>query len=157
MRDLGQMAELLLAVVVKGYNEAGVPLPDVQYVAPGAIAAYDGEQLTVNVARILPGRPGATDPYEYATFAQFMVQLNAVVVRNCPSFDESGNAPSPTDLQDAAETNLLDVTTMTGVLLAAQQNALLVDRGIPWTYDVSTYGPEGDVMAVVGSVTVPWM
>jgi hypothetical protein len=153
--DVGGLLTTLLDLVQTGFNDAGVELPSVAYVAPGSIAAYDGEQITVNLGRIFPGRPGAEQSYQHVREELVTAELLVAIVRNSPVPDDQGNPPSATTLARAGLSCILDATTLRSVLTAIRDSYSLVGVGIPvFVGPVATEGPMGGVHAVTGRVQV---
>lgn len=160
MRDPYQLASDLLTNVVSGMTALGSTLPTVQYVAPGAVVAYDGEQITTNILRLYAGSPGAESAFEYGQFITMTAELQVVIVRYTPALQDAIGgapvAPSAADMQASAQQMLQDVQNLTQTLVNIISTNALGTRGMPTKVGpVTTEGPEGEVVATVGRLEVP--
>lgn len=166
MRDPFQLAEELLALVVSGFSDAGIVLPNdsdpayvdygTQYVAPGLTVAYDGPQVTVNIARLFHGQPGA----EITSFNTRMptplsCDLQVVILRTTPVQNEDGTPPSPADLQANAQANVADLVTLRQILHDVITKNQLVEQGPPVGLGtVVPLGPQGGLVGAAGTISV---
>ncbi|MEV1294437.1 hypothetical protein [Pseudonocardia sp. NPDC049635] len=140
-------AAALMAAVVAAYADAGVPIPQRQYLAPGPLAAWDGEHVAVTLAQTLPGtadntnRPGAYPGRGVGSVALPRATYDARVLRCVPTLDSSGDPPSVEELTACTELLLADL----GVLLDASYRwAAKQPPGIVVTVGQATpLGPEG--------------
>lgn len=161
MRDPFQLCQTLLTQVTTRMTAYGSTLPTVQYVAPGQTVAYDGEQVTTNVLRVFAGRPGAEDPVEYSSgFIYMSVEMMVVIVRETPMLEDGvGGAaviPNPTAIQANAQLMLQDAQNLVQSLIDIVEQKALGNYGMPVTIGpVTTVGPEGGVVAVTGTLTMP--
>lgn len=155
--DLMAWASRLLGLVVDGFGGRGVPLPHLRYVSPGALPAYDTEQVTVNLGNLGDGRAGgglaaSIDPY---SAPQQYIDLIVSIIRNVPE-----NAPIGT--VDAAATSkatgvhLRDLAVLRAVLLDIRSQQLLtLDAITPMQIPyVRPDGPSGGVVAAVAGVSI---
>lgn len=107
---LGQLLLLTLNSVVGVFEQADVELPDRRYISYGAVVA-DCEQLTVQLAQIYPGLPGA-DPNQIQhcngpRTAVLVVQLfRQIPVASGP---RGTGPPSPDQLTASALRSVKDV------------------------------------------------
>lgn len=169
MTDPYQLAENLLALVVSGFSDAGVVLPNdeltsspdygVQYVAPGLMVAYDGPQVTTNITRLFHGQPGAEVPsFNPRMPAPLSCTVQVVILRSAAAQNEDGSPPSPEDLQADAQSNITDLVTLRQILYdvaAGKTDPLLVPPGTPITLDpVAPLGPIGGLVGVAGTLSV---
>lgn len=153
MRDLYPSLEALLRLVQEGFAALGVDLPARQYVAPGAIAAYDDEQLTVNLGRVYLGRPGAEDPL--IRLNVFSADLSVTILRKSAMMGARGSAPLPEDEQAVAQVQMKDMQTLAEVLGTVRTGYTYTDLGTPFAINpVLPYGPEGGLVGSVGSISI---
>lgn len=155
--DVYGLASRLLDLVVDGYGSRDVALPDVKYVSPGALPAYDGAQITVNIRGLTDGRaggglPASVDPY---TTLQY-VDLAVAVVRDVPSDPNTGGFFR--ELTKATKAHLDDINTLRAVLVDIREQQLLVDNSTPMLISpMTTEGPEGGVVAVLAIVSLSYL
>src|SRR6516162_3799237 len=103
MLDLGVVAQNLLEQLSAELVNRGIVLPDMVYVAPGAEVAFDCEQLTVNMTRIISNMQTQDTPYP--TMSALMIssaEFFATLVRCVPTLSDQGVPPSPADSAAAA-------------------------------------------------------
>lgn len=161
MRDPYHLAVDLLQRVIDAFDEAGVQLPDVQYVAPGSTVAFDGPQLTVHMTGLELGAPSITHnrheqlPHADSFFARYLV----TIIRDTPT-GEGETPPSPDSLFDSAKENMTDIWVLTDALLEIRNGCIPGQGGLvdsAFLMDMSNaapVGPEGGVVAVVATVEV---
>jgi hypothetical protein len=154
-RSIQPLLEELLATVVAGFATADVALPSLQYVAPAFSVAYDTEQVTTNLLRIFPGRPGAETGFEYPMEQVFTAEIQATIVRRAAVVGAAGNAPNAAALGADATTFCTDIDTLTATLLNAVNSKALAAPGVPVVFlGVTPYGPQGGLMASLGKLQV---
>lgn len=105
---IANMLDEILARVIQGYEDAGVPLPERRFWTTGT-TAHDCEQLTVtfNQAYIGPVGDEANEPQRCS--APRTVQLDIEVVRCIPGYvGPRGKAPTPEQIQTASRNQVID-------------------------------------------------
>lgn len=155
-------AALLLSLLVTGYSESAVELPDRQYVTPGIVPAYDDPQLTVSVLAVRVGVIGSTigAPIRECGNVRY-VSLRAELIRCTPTVKESGAAPTAAELLTSAQEILRDLELVHSIVygsrttLAGKGDAHL-GTGLPVAMSGSTpVGPDGGLSGVRVDVDVP--
>lgn len=148
LRDLGGAAAQLLQLFSEQLIVAGVELPEIQYVAPGSIPAWDGEMLIVNLLRLEQGQPGA--PQGGTMFrATYSAQFAVSLIRVIPAlFNDGpvGNAmiPSAEDLGEAGVGSFDDAGALILAATAIHEGFLFTDPGEGFEVGpCSAIGPQG--------------
>lgn len=146
---LPAFAEQVLAAFKAQLTVQAVSLPERQYVTPGSMVPWDGEQLTVSLMGIDQGHPGAGQAAsvipETATFyASFSVNLiRKVPIINTEGF-AAGEVPTAEDLDASGQGLVGDAAAL---ILAGSQVHLarvLVGPGEEMVIGpLSPVGPEG--------------
>jgi hypothetical protein len=142
----------------------GATLPTVRYVAPGQVVAFDGEQVTTNLLRVVAGRPGADDAEQSsAGFTIMYAEILFVIVRDTPTIQDGnmGNVlpPSPVALNTNAQLMMQDAAFLTQAMIdMVTIDKVFRNHGFPVNIGpVTTVGPEGGVTAVSGELALPLM
>lgn len=154
--DLYATATKLLDLVSQQLTTNGVVLPDRVYVAPGVDLAFDCEQLTVHLSRIISNFPGQDTPYPTITHkilrrsAEYFITL----VRCVPTMNDSGDPP-PVDQMNAASTVIMtDMNELRKALENIEHQHLLMPVNVPVSIGPAiTIGPLGGFAASQGSYT----
>jgi hypothetical protein len=139
---LAPALRLLDAVVA----EFGAAAPDRRYLAPGPLAAWDGEHLAVSCTQVLPGtsdssgRAGGLPAHQAGAMQLPRAVYEARVLRCFPTVDDSGHPPTGAAIQAASETILADL----GLLLAGVYRFLGASpQGVATAGQAEPLGPEG--------------
>lgn len=154
----GGPAARLMRAVLDTYRDAGVALPERQYLAPGPLAAWDGEHLAVTVSGVLPGtsdatsRPGALPGRGVGSMTTPRATYDARMLRCIPTLNDHGDPPTAEELTECSETLLRDL----GLLLdAAYAWSASEAPGIVVTVGQATpLGPEGALAGYAVHCTV---
>jgi hypothetical protein len=145
------LATKLLGLVDDQLTELGIATPERQYLAPGANVVFDCEQLTIRIARIIPGVQGADTPYPVVTHSKLRktAELFVTLVRCVPSMNDDGSPPSVADYTAAAEVSFNDAMALRIALENIEHQHLLVPRNVSVTVgQLNTMGPLGGFAAV---------
>lgn len=145
------IAANMLASVADRLADAGLTVPDRQYVHGGDIA-HDCEQLVVAVTDLVHAFPGEAAAVQFCSpprHARFAVSL----VRCVPVPQDDGTPPTAEALDDAGAVTAADVWSLAYVLWAGYQagewgaacSTLLLGP-------VAVVGPEGGMVAVTAEV-----
>ena len=86
-------AEKILNLFAAQLTSQGVELPERQYVQPGSMAVWDGEQMTAGLMGIMQGEPGLAmaqtfvpgSAHYHAQF--FVILIRQIAVMNTESFE----------------------------------------------------------------------
>lgn len=124
--DPTAIADDLIAAVEADYASAGVTLPTRRIVIAGTSAAWDCEQLTVNLQRLYVGLPGqeagSAVPWQRSVMSmQLLVQLVRKAqgtLANAPR----GRLPSSSKLEADAAAYFRDARLLAGALHAWQKS-----------------------------------
>lgn len=159
------LAALLLAQLVAGYEAAGVELPERQYVTPGIVPSYDDKQLTVSVQAVRVGIPGQAigaglaiancPPQRYAS-------LRVELLRCTPTVKGSGSAPDTAALLASAGEVLRDLALVEQIVRSARQTLAGMGEpndgiGVPVAMTgTSPLGPDGGLGGTRLDVDVPF-
>jgi hypothetical protein len=146
--DLFGTATQLLDLVVDQLTAQGVPIPERVYVAPGLDVAFDCEQLTVHLSRIISNFQGADTPYPVITHAiiRKSAEYYITLCRCVPSMNDDGSAPSPESLSAAANVVMGDMMGLRKAIETIEHQHLLVPRNVPVTLgQANTIGPLGGI------------
>lgn len=142
MDPLAPATRLLAAMV----TEFGAALPARYYLAPGPLAAWDGEHLAVSCTQVLPGTSDSSAragglPSRHAGSMQIpRAVYEARILRCVPTVDDSGQPPSAAAIQAASEGILADL----GLLLAGVYRFLGDSpQGVATAGQADPLGPEG--------------
>jgi hypothetical protein len=148
--DLFVLGKQLLDLTVEQLTNLGTVVPDRQYVAPGADVAFDCEQITVRLTRIIANFQGADNVYPMQTHkkqrktAEFFVTL----VRCVPTLNEDGSAPSVAIMNQATMITANDAMNLRIAVENIEHQHLLVPRNVPTTVGtLSSLGPLGGMVA----------
>lgn len=144
----------LLDLVVDGFTQAGITLPEAQYLAPGVMPVWDGEQVTVQLVRLFPGNPGQDiGTYQRPPGALLSVEYVILILRSTPVLDGNLVWPGPDDLNASAVSNWGDLLLLGAILEAAVADDAIVDAGVPITVNpVQPVGTEGGLVGVQATV-----
>lgn len=149
------MATQLLTIVSGQLSGLGITLPAIQYVAPGPMPAWDGEQVTCHLVRSYEGSPISEADFQMAGYAEHAAEFSICIVRATPVMTDLGIAPSPAQVRASVMANMADVAGLVQVLEIIKNKALWVDHATPFSIGpVLTQGPEGGMVAAVGSLQV---
>ncbi|HWF25174.1 MAG TPA: hypothetical protein VG275_06995 [Solirubrobacteraceae bacterium] len=149
LTDLSGFAARVLSAFDAQLAQQGVSLPSRQYVTPGSMVPWDGEQLTVSLMGIDQGRPGGTVttsivPQATIFYASFSVNLiRAIPTINTEGFS-AGETPTAEDLGASGGQLLDDAAQLVLAASAFHQAYLLSDPGVDFVVGpLSPVGPEG--------------
>jgi hypothetical protein len=148
--DLYLLGKQLLDLTIEQLTALGTVVPERQYVAPGADVAFDCEQLTVRLTRVISNFQGADTPYPMVTHmkqrktAEYFVTL----VRCIPTMHEDGTPPSASELNGASNITMNDAMNLRIALENIEHAHTLVQRNVPTTVgQLQTLGPLGGMVA----------
>ncbi|CAJ61319.1 MULTISPECIES: hypothetical protein [Frankia] len=152
---LAAQGRRVLAVVEAGFHQAGVPLPDRRYTAPGQVAPADDEQLVVHLVGLAAGHPGEQvalwqrPPAAFRTATWQVSILRAVHVQG----QDGAYAPDPLDVAADADAAWIDVAVLQDLLENARRGHLLVGPGVPIVISpITPIGPQGGLAGVQAQV-----
>jgi hypothetical protein len=129
MQSVGDTFDLILETIESIFEQANVPLPERRYLYVGdqGQTAHDCEQLTISLAQLQNGPPGAQDGLptrcDQPKTGIFYVELVRCVADK-PKTGGRGrvNTPTPADLSMHAKAQAIDMyLLMEAGLLAGQQ------------------------------------
>jgi hypothetical protein len=156
MLDLQTVAQALLDNVIQQLTEMDIAVPGITCLAPGNEVAFDCEQLTVNLSRIISNFQ--TQDTTFPTYAAQMMssaEFYITLVRCIPTIDDSGRMPSPQSQSDAAGVIMRDSRALKRGLEKIKQQHLVVPRNVPETVgELRTIGPSGGFAASTVMYTV---
>jgi hypothetical protein len=155
--DLYVTATKLLDLVVDSLKDQSIVVPDRVYVAPGSDIAFDCEQLTVNLVRLMNKFPGADTSYPVVTHSilRKSAEFSVTLCRCVPAMNGDGSAPSPQKLGDAASITMNDLNGLRVALETIEHKHLLVPRNVPVSFGAATsMGPLGGIAASQVSYTI---
>lgn len=153
--DLYDAAQRLLQNLVEQLEIQGVIVPDLVYIAPGNEVAWDCEQLTLNLNRVLGNYEGADTPFptQHALLMN-SAEFIATIIRCIPVRDEGGGMPSAQEMSDAAGVLIRDARAIRRSFEIIDQHHLVVPRNVPLTVGpVNTVGPMGGYAGVSGGIS----
>jgi hypothetical protein len=138
-----QVAKLALTAFGEQLTELGVDLPQRQYVAPGLIPVWDGEQFVVNLQDIAQGQPGHPFGESFIPGAEnFSAQYAVTIVRTVPTLNEGGMLePSEEELNEAGFQTIADCESL--VKAAVKVHASQVLSGLGRNFAIDPAGPMG--------------
>lgn len=153
--DLYGLASRLLGLVVDGFDSRGVSLPPLRYVAGGRLPAYDSAQVTVNIPTLSDGSAGGgVPPADNLWDTRQFAEATIAIVRDFPT-EVPTPGPTMRGHDAAVRTNLSDVAVLYAVLVDIRAQQLLADDSTSFAIpSVITEGPEGGVVAAVGTVSI---
>lgn len=157
-----QTCERALARVVDVFRQAGVELPERQYVAIGQVSYDVTDQLVLEFTKLAPA-PRTQDPWGGLGPATMLeATLTIHLIRRAPSVDDAQNLPSPAELTDAAKVMLRDMWTLlhglqVGRAAGSDGETLPGDLpGAPYRSltisDMTPYGPTGGAGGIVATL-----
>jgi len=87
---LQELAEGLLAYFAAGLEAEGSQVPRIQYVAPGANIAFDGEQLVVGLSTLDQGTAGGANAPTVPGLTQHRVEFTVLILRAVAAITDRG-------------------------------------------------------------------
>jgi hypothetical protein len=136
-------AERLLAAMV---TEFGAAVPARRYLAPGPLAAWDGEHLAVSCTQVLPGasdssaRAGGNPSRQAGSMQMPRGVYEARILRCVPTVDDGGRPPTAEAIHAASVALLTDL----GLLLQGVYRFLADSpQGVATAGQADSLGPEG--------------
>ena len=159
--DLGGTAAQILALFAEQLAAQGVDVPKRQYVLPALMVAWDGPQLTVGLAELFQGQPGApfggtfTPPTAIVFGAMFVVDL----LRKVPALSGEGTAgmlmPSALDLNAAGQSLMTDAKALLLAGVTIRERYTLTGPGQGFAVgSCAPVGPEGGLAGSRLQITV---
>lgn len=148
--DLFGFASKFLDLVQEQLTDMGVSVPDRVYVAPALDLAFDCEQLTVHLARIISNFQGQDTPYPVVTHAKLRksAELFVTLVRCVPVMNDDGSPPSVDALQAAAGVQVNDMSCLRRAVEQIEHQHLLLPINVPATVGpAQSIGPLGGLAA----------
>lgn len=151
--NLSALAQTMLSAFTVELKTLGVDVPDVRYVSPGLIPAYDGEQLTINLQAISQGQPGQTFTGTYVAGAEnLQAQYSVSLVRVIPALSNDGSVemmlPAAEELDESAVSLMGDAQGLMQAAIAIHAAHSITEVGMGFAIDgVMTEGPDGGVAA----------
>lgn len=156
-RALFNQGRLVLDVVIRGFDAAGIELPERRHVAPGQTAPADDEQLVVHLlssAAGHPGQPTAQWQRSPASFRSATWQVSILRAVHTQGTD-SALAPGPIEVEADAEIAFTDVAVLQNLMETAKLQKILAGPGVPITISpVIPIGPEGGLAGVQVQVSI---
>lgn len=162
--DVAGTAQRLLDLVVALAAAEGIELPGRQYVT-GASGneAWDCEQVVVGITGLTPGNAGRAatllgQPTNTPPGGPMLVAavLRVEIVRAVPVFDDEGEPPPVTDMNDAGVAALRDAALLNAVRVKATSEATLTsgESGDVLPGNITPAGPEGGFAGMSLTITV---
>jgi hypothetical protein len=165
-RQIFGFCERLLQSVSQAFGEAGVTLPDRQFVYAGiqppadfdASDAVVGGMLSVGLVAVNPGNPGATitteqQPIAIYRHAQMRVWLWRPVARL--GDDGSMSIPTPENMTADAEMVMTDASVLMGALENARERNQVTGENLPFAIgSITPVLEQGGYAGVVGNIDV---
>ncbi len=145
------LAAKLLGLVADELTQMGISVPERQYLAPGADVVFDCEQLTVRIARIIPGMQGADTTFPVVTHCALRktAELYVTLVRCVPTMHDNGDPPTVDEYNQSSIITFDDAFALRVALENIEHNHLLVPVNVPCTIgQLNTLGPLGGLAAV---------
>jgi len=144
------MASQLLSVTVGQLSSYGIQLPQLQYVAPGPMAAWDGEQVTCHLLQSYEGSPIAQSDFQLSGYAEHTAEFVISIVRITPVMSDLGTPPTPAQVMASTQANMADIAGLIASMETIKNKALWVDHATPFAIGpAQTVGPEGGLVAAV--------
>lgn len=149
MGRLAAVCDELLAAVAEAFEATPRP-PEIRYVADGQPALDFGSEdaLIVSWDRLRPGL-GLAAPVDLAPFqaaAQISAEVSVWVLRAAPVPDDSGSAPTPEELTEAAHLMLDDAELVLGTVVGGLAAGTLFGTcAVAAFIDTVAFGPQGGV------------
>lgn len=122
--DVARFGRTLLDVIVSHAPAAGLSLPDRRYVHAGE-TAWDGEELTVALVQVYPGRPGAFAPTPVEDATVFNAEYRVSLVACSPGPQASGRPPTGDRLDAAGVQVMTDAAALVRAVMAARMDSTL--------------------------------
>lgn len=159
---LPQAATSILTAFASELGALGVKVPGTQYVSAGVtvLAAWDTEQLVVNLQEVTQGQPGqpgggTIHPQALAFFAQFAVLLIRPVSILTGVGSQIVMTPAAASLNADGVMAIEDASAMTQAAINIYANQILEPIGMGFEIGpVNTIGPDGGYCGTRCLVTV---
>jgi hypothetical protein len=155
IRDQGR---LILDTVIRGFEAAGVDLPERRIIAPGRIVEADAAQVSVQLVSLVAGHPGQPvaqyqrPPAGFRT-ATWQITISRYVATQ--GAESAAYAPDPLDIEADAEAAWTDVAVLLDLLEKAKLSRTLTGLGVPITLGPTVLdGPMGGLAAVQVTVSM---
>lgn len=149
--NLPDTAQKILSAFSAQLEAQAVDLPERQYVSPGNIAVWDGEQLVVNLQDVLQGQPGAPYAGTYGPGSENLsAQFSVAIVRKIPvvSSGRGPKIPSAKKISEAGFEAMEDAEALVKAAVAIHSTNAITGLGQGFSIDpCSTLGPEGGLAA----------
>lgn len=162
--QLAHTAQRLLQAVQKGFADAGVPLPDRQFLYAGAqppadFDSQDADQpglLAVGIGPLIPGQPGAmVSGAVMAQRTEHSGQLLVWIMRAVHTVTQQQQLPTPDDMTADAVTVMTDTAILLGALENARRDHAVVGRNVAYSVgQVTPVTALGGYAGVSASITV---
>lgn len=162
--QLAHTAQRLLQAVQKGFADAGVPLPDRQFLYAGAqvpadFDSQDADQpgiLAVGIGPIVPGQPGTmTSGAVMQQRTEHSGQLGVVLLRAIHTITEQQQLPTPDDLTADAVIAYTDTAVLLTALENARRDHTIVGRNVAYAIGaVTPVSPAGGFAGVTATIAV---
>ncbi len=150
-----EAAPALLAAFKTQLEELDVTVPERAYIAPGQVAVWDGEQLTVTLTGIGQGSPGKPDPGTFVPGAEILQAGYAVyLIREVPGLSGEGaiqgQLPSAEELDESGQQTVADAQAMFDAAMAIHADHTITEAALQGfsVGELSTLGPEGGLAGV---------
>ena len=148
---------LIFDTVIRGFDAAGVELPEQRYLAPGQAPPIEDEQFTVHLASITAGHPGTPVSQWQRTPAAFRTATWQILILRAISTQGTDGSllPDPIDVQGDAEATWTDAAVLQDLLEMAKVNRVLTRSGVPITISpVVPVGPDGGLAGTRATVGI---
>jgi hypothetical protein len=144
------VANKLLGLVANELTGLGILVPERQYLAPGSDVVFDCEQLTVRIARVIPGMQGADTTFPVVTHSKLRktAELFVTIVRCVPTMHDNGDPPTVDEYMASSQITFADAFALRVALENIEHQHLLVPVNVPCTVgQLNTLGPLGGLAA----------
>ena len=154
-------AQSVLDAIVHFYSTQSVDLPDYQYVTFGEVPS-DAPLLAVGVTAVRQGNVAGSEPTpEIYAASQFIIEATIYLLREVPSPDEAGTAPSAEALIASGQELLRDAELVRRCIVEGRAHGASGDpgsvQGAPFLRaafgPIAAVGPEGGL----GGLSAPFL
>lgn len=147
--DLHVFAQSLLTETQNQLTSLGCSIPERVYCAPGMDVAFDCEQLTIHLSRIITNFQSQDSPRPIMhAIMRRSAEYFITLVRCCPTINDDGSAPDVQDMENTSAITMNDAMYLRQSLEAIDAQHLVVPRNIPTTVgQLNTIGPMGGFVA----------
>lgn len=144
--NVQEIAPAALAAFVTQLETQQVQIPERQYVAPGNLIPWDGEQLVVVLQQVGQGQPGQPNIQSYIPGVENLTaQFAVAIVRVIPALGEAaGMVPTDDEMTEAGISAMSDAQALIQAAIAIHASQMLTGLGKGFSIGpCATVGPEG--------------